>query len=149
MLILRLFDIELTEPKPSEKECHEYEYALFNLSPEIYDDSSKHTPAIITNIYATNDNNVQDESTENMEIHLPLSTKKLIDMQNNGTFCATMLQLRNEKMSAERYFSDDKTVLHRIVREDDKLFYTLVVLQTLIKYVLRHNCTVRTYQYLK
>ena len=57
----------------------------------------------------TNGNNVQNESIENTEIYLSVNTKKLIDMQNDDTFCATLLKLINEKMSPQTYFINDKT----------------------------------------
>ena len=80
----------------------------------------------------------------------------LIDRQNNDTICVIIQKLNSEKkVSLERYFMDDG-LLHKIVREDDKIFHMLAVHWTLNKYILHqmhnaleHNGRARTYWYLK
>ena len=55
---------------------------------------AKHTPTPLVgifNINATSDSNVQKENVENTDIHLSLNTEELIDVQNDETFCLTML----------------------------------------------------------
>ena len=80
----------------------------------------------------------------------------MIDRQNYDTFSATILKLLDKKVSLDRYFINDEKLLHKVVREDDKIFYILVVPQTLSKYLLhqvydalRHNGSSRIYWYLK
>ena len=97
------------------------------------------------------------ENDEEKEIQLSLSTKGLNDEQNNDTFCSTMLKLTNdEKVPSDKYFISDKGLLHKVVREDDKLFHMSMVPITFSKYILHqapdtlcNNGTARTYQYLK
>ena len=108
----RLIDHQLTEPKPPEKEGHEYGYVLLEWLPDIHVGSSKHTPlppVIITNINGTNDSNA--ENVENIEIHFSLNSEKLTVMQNDNTLCVTILKSINEKMSSEGYFVNDKKFL--------------------------------------
>ena len=59
-------------------------------------------------------------------------------------------------MSSDRHFLNDEGPLHKVVKEDDKLFHVPVVPKSLSKYILHqvhnvlgHNGTARTYQYLK
>ena len=65
-----------------------------------------------------------------------------------------MLKLVNDKeVPLEKCFIIDNGLLHKVVREDDKLFLALVVPITFSKYIMHHvhnglghNGTVRTYQ---
>ena len=45
------------------------------------------------------------DQIKNAEIHLSLSSEKLIDMQNDDTFCKAITRLINEKKlpSSEKY----------------------------------------------
>ena len=99
---------------------------MVELLPDIHADSSKHTsipPAAITSINITNDSNVQNENVDSIVIHLSLSTKKLIDVQNDDTFFATVLKLINEKKAPpESYFIDIEKLLHKIVWKMIKYF---------------------------
>ena len=79
-------------------------------------------------------------------------------MQNDDTFCKTILKLLNKKKlsSPEISFVSDKKLLHKVVGEDDNSFHLLMVPWVLIKCVfhqvhdaLGHNVTARTYQCLK
>ena len=61
--------------------------------PDLYISSSKSAPVFsvtVTNIETNNHN-------EDIEIHLLLSSKKLIDMQNDDIFCKAIMKLINEK----------------------------------------------------
>ena len=67
---------------------------------------------------------------------MSLSTKRLIDGQNNDTFSTSILKLTNDKkVSMVKYFTNDG-LLHKVVRKDDKAFHTLVVSQTFSRYVI-------------
>ena len=68
-----------------------------------------------------------------------------------------MLKLINNKtVPLDKYFISDNGLLHKVVREADKLFHALVVPVTFSKYILHqvhnascHSDTARTYQCLK
>ena len=85
---------------------------MFETLPDIHVDSSKHIPIPfvgISNTYAINYSNVQNENDKNTEIHLSLSSKELTDIRNDNTFCATMLKIINDKkVSSKRYFVNNK-----------------------------------------
>ena len=66
-----------------------------------------------------------------------LNTKELIDGQNNETFCSDMLKLINDnRVPLDNYFVSDKRLLHKGVREDDKLFHVLVLPVALSKCIM-------------
>ena len=66
---------------------------------------------------------------KDIEIHLSLCPQRLINMQNDETFCKAIINLINENKlsSSKRYFVNDRKLLHKAVREDDKSFHALVV----------------------
>ena len=78
----------------------------------------------------------------------------MIDAQSRDTFCSTILKLINDKeVFSDKYFVSDNGLLHKVLRENDKLFHALVVSINLSKYILHqmhdalgHNGTARTYQ---
>ena len=62
----------------------------------------------------------------------------------------------DKKVPTEKYFIRDNRILHKVVRDDDKLFPALVVPITFNKYILyeahnslHHNGTSKTYQCLR
>ena len=111
--------------------------------PDIYLDISKYEqvlPVNVSNTDATNDTVVRKKSNENAELQLSLCTEELIDGQNNDTFCSTISKLLSDKrMPPHKYFISDISLLHKVVGEDDKLFYALVVPLTLSKYILHQT----------
>ena len=100
---------------------------------------------------------MKKENSEDKEIQLSLSTKEVIVGKNNDTFCSTMLRLINDmKVPSDKYFISNNWLLHKVVREDNKLFHTLVVSINFSKYIIHytqdalgHKGTARTYQCLK
>ena len=92
----RLFDLELTELNPPEKDSYECGCAMPKQLPDVYVDSSKHEPALPvdeSSLYATNENVKRKESKRDTEIHLSFSNEKLIDWENNDNFCTTISKL--------------------------------------------------------
>ena len=56
---------------------------------------------------------MKEEKGEDKETQLSLSTKEIIDTQNNDAFCCTMLKLMNDKnMSSNKYFVSNNSLLH-------------------------------------
>ena len=51
-----------------------------------------------------------------------LSSEKLINKENNDTFCKVIMKLVDGKKlsSSEKYFVNEKKLLHKVVRKDDK-----------------------------
>ena len=49
----------------------------------------------------------------------------MIDRQGNDTFYIPILKLVNDKRipPSDKYFISEKGFLHKVVREDDKLFH--------------------------
>ena len=148
-----LINLDLTEL--NSPEGYEYGYAVFEQLPDIYVDSSKHEPVLpvnvnVSNIFATI---IKEESSKNIEIKLSLSPQELSDEQKNDTFCSTMLKFINDKkLPSDKYFKSGNGLLHKVMREDNKVFQSLVVLITFSKYVLHqvhgalgHNGTARNY----
>ena len=125
--------------------------------PELHPYTGNCPLCTFTKINTTNNNKKQTKDIVNTKIHLSLSTKELVDGQCNDIFCTTILKLINEKKASQvRYFINDEWILKKFVREDVKIFYTLVIPWTLTKYIifqmqdtLGHNCTARRYWYLK
>ena len=110
---------------------------------DIYVDSSKHKPVPpvnVSSVNATEVTEVKEERDEDKEVHLSLSTKELIDAQSNDTFCSTILKLINDKkMSSDKNFIQESALLHKDVREDEKLFHALVVSLLLTNmYCIKH-----------
>ena len=78
-------------------------------------------------------------------------------MKNTDILSTTVFKLINDKkMHTDRYLITDNVFLYKIEREDEKLLHAVVVAFILSKYVLHqvhdalgHNCTARTYQYVK
>ena len=84
----------------------------FERLPHIHADSSKCNalpPIGISSIDTTNDTVEQKEDSQNMKIHLPLSTEELIDGQKNDTFCVSILKsISNKKVSMDKDFKKIK-----------------------------------------
>ena len=81
------------------------------------------------------------DQTYKGEINLSLSSKQLIDIQNDNTFCKSIINLMSDKKlsSSERYFINDDELLHKVVEADDKIFHVLLVPSTLIEYILNQT----------
>ena len=47
-----------------------------------------------------------------------------------------ILLINDKKVPLHKYFISDNGLLHKVVREDDKLFYALVVPLAFSKYIL-------------
>ena len=128
-----------------------------NSCPDIYFDSSKHEPALSVDVSNIDVTVIKEDNNEDKEIQLSLSTKELIDGQNNDTFSNSMLKIINDKKKpSDKYFIKDNRLLNKVVKEDDKLFHALVVPVIFYKYILHqvddaldHNDTARSYQCLK
>ena len=66
---------------------------------------------------------------------MSLSIKEQNVVQKNDTFCSTMLMLINDyKVSLDKYFISDDGLLHKVIREDNKLFHVLMVPVNFCKY---------------
>ena len=71
----------------------------------------------------------------------------------NDTFSSTILKLINDKkISSGKHFISDNVLLHKVVKEDDKLLHALVGPVVFSKYVLHqahdalgHNGTATNY----
>ena len=81
--------------------------------------------------------------------------QELIDAQNNDTFFSTML-INDKKVSSDEHFICDNSLLHKVVREDDKIFHALVVPIAFSKHILHdvhntlgHICAAKTDSCLK
>ena len=110
------------------KEGYEYGFATFEELPNIYVESSEHIPAPSVDVSKINATIMKEDNDEDKEVELSLSIKELIDVQNNDTLCSTKLKLINDKkVPSDKYFIVDNGLLHKVVREDDKLFHALVV----------------------
>ena len=126
----QLPDLDLKEPNTSKIEFHEYGYTIFKPLPNIDDSSSKNSPlssVTIANVEIKDHNNTAVVRDEGIEAHLSLNPDKLIHMQNDDTFCRTIIKLMNKKKlsSSKRYLVSDKKLLHKFVRNDDKSFHAL------------------------
>ena len=82
---------------------------------------------------------MKKENDEDKEIQLSISTKELIDSQND-TYIDIMIKLINDiKVPSDKYFIIDNGFLHKIVRKDDELFYALVISIALLTiYCIKH-----------
>ena len=69
-------------------------------------------------------NNVMVGHNKDNEVHLSLSTGKLIERQKDNTFCTSIFKVLNEKepSSPQTYFVNYDELLHKAVREDAKIF---------------------------
>ena len=106
----RLVDLKLTEPNPAEMEGHEYGYTIFEPLPDIDASSTKSTPVSSMTVTNKETNNHNDD----VEIHFPLCSEKLMNMQNRDNFYKAILKLIDEKKlsPSEKYFVNNKKLLH-------------------------------------
>ena len=96
--------------------------------------NTKPPPGKELNINATI---MKEEKDKNKEIQLSLGMKELIDVQSNVILCSTILRLINDKkVSSDKCFLSDNGLLHKAVKEDNKLFHALVVPISFSKYAL-------------
>ena len=139
-ILSRLIDLKLAELNPPEVEG----YALYEpLSDINISSSSKSVPIssiTVAKVGTEDHSNVMVNHDDDIEVHLSISPEKLINMQNDDTSCKTVMKFINENKlsSSERYIVNDKNLLHKLVREYNKSFHALVVLQAPIEYVLHH-----------
>ena len=63
---------------------------------------------------------MKEEKGEDEELQVSLSMKELIDAQSSDTICSTLLKLIDVKVSLDKYCINDRWLLHKVVREDDK-----------------------------
>ena len=91
------------------------------------------TPATLAGVDVKNHKDLT--INKDTEIDLSLSTAELIDMERYYIFCSTIVKLINEweMSSPHQYFINDKKLLHKAVREDDKSLNALIVPQALTK----------------
>ena len=91
--------------------------------------------AAITSMDAKNYKSLIGDHREGNKNHLLLSTVQQIEFQKYEPFSTAVLKMINEKKlsSPSRYFVDDQKVTHKVVREDEKSFHALIVLQALTR----------------
>ena len=131
-------NLGLRWPNQPEIEGHEYGYAIFKPLPYLNFSSNNSTSVssvTVTNIETNDHSNGMVDNDEDNKIHLLFCPERVINMQNDDSFCNTITRLINEKKlsSSERYCVNDGKLLDKVVREDDKSFHALVVPQALIK----------------
>ena len=122
----RLIEIDPNVEQLPEEDGHEFGYYAFDILP----------PIEIQEIDEEDDDADQDEVP-----NLPMDINKLenlIQLQLNDTFCSNILKQLDKGNLIDRqpYFIEDY-VLHRIVKDHDHRYETVVIPRYLIPQVLR------------
>ena len=138
----RLIDIDPDMKQLPEEDGHEFGYYAFDILPPI------------------EVNVIGDENDEQDITNVPVDVNKLenlIQLQLDDPFCSNILKQLTQGNLIERqpYFVEDY-ILHRIIKEHDSYYETIVVPRDLIPQVLRsahgllgHNGIGRMYATIK
>ena len=119
----RLIEIDPNMEQLPEEDGHEFGYYAFDILP----------PMDI--------NAIEDEDDEQDVINVPVDVNKLenlIQLQLDDPFCSNILKqlTKGSLIKRQPYFVEDY-ILHRIVKEHDNSYETVVIPKDLIPQVLR------------
>ena len=65
---------------------------------------------------------IEEKKNKDKENQLSFSIKEVIGGQSSDTFCPTPIKLINGGVVSGKYFISNDWLLHKVVKEDDKLF---------------------------
>ena len=131
----RLIEIDPSIEQMPEEDGHEYGYYAFDILPPMKTEKADKNTVEIGEV------SEEDQSEQKGDLNLPQTVSKLenlIQLQLEDPFCENIIKQLNKGNLIERqpYFIEDY-VLHRIVKDFDQQYETVVVPRVLIGQVLK------------